>query len=279
MLRIGQIEYANCTPIYHVLREHFPCSEYEFVCGVPTELNRLLKLGEIDVCPSSSIEYALYHDKYRILPHLSISSDGPVASVLLFSRIPIEDLDGKSILLSSESATSVNLLKILMAQRYNCCCRYAVTTLPFQDALVDSSALLLIGDAALRAALTDSGLLVYDLGALWRDWTCLPFVFALWLCRRDIADSPDMVELTSRLIKARILLPMYYPEIAEKALETIWMGHDRLLKYWRDNILYDLDNRKISGLNTFFKKCSELKLIESLPDLDFTDTKTSCLTG
>jgi chorismate dehydratase len=271
MLRIGQIEYANCTPIYHVLREHFPCSAYKFVNGVPTELNRLLGLGDIDVCPSSSIEYALHHDQYRILPQLSISSDGAVASVLLFTRIPIEDLDGNTILLSSESATSVNLLKILMAQRYNCCCRYAVTSLSLSDALLDSPALLLIGDAALRASFSDSGLLMYDLGTLWRDWTGLPFVFALWLSRKDVAGRASLKELANKLIQARLLLPMHYSVIAGEAIETSWMGYDRLIKYWRDNILYDLDRRKITGLMTFFQKCSELGLINSVPDLCFID--------
>jgi chorismate dehydratase len=274
MLRIGQIEYANCTPIYHVIKELFPCSGYEFVKGVPTELNRLLELGEIDVCPSSSVEYALHHDRYRILPDLSISSDGAVASVLLFSKIPIEELDGKPILLSSESATSVNLLKILMAQRYDCCCRYAVTSLSFSDALVDSPALLLIGDAALRASFADSGLHVYDLGALWRDWTGLPFVFALWLCRSDVADTPAIKELAYKLLKARILLPVHYSEIADKSFEVAWMGHDRLLTYWRENIQYGLEEQKISGLMTFFQKCGELGLIESVPELHFIDTES-----
>ena len=272
MLRIGQIEYANCTPIYHVLREHFQCSGYEFIRGVPTELNRLLEHGNIDVCPSSSIEYALHYERYRILPDLSISSDGAVASVLLFSRFPIEELDGKLILLSSESATSVNLLKILMVQRYNCCCRYAVTSRSFSDALVDSPALLLIGDAALRASYAGSDLHVYDLGTLWRDWTGLPFVFALWLCRSDVADSPDLKMLANSLIQARILLPVNYSEIVRKANETGWMGRDRLLAYWRENIQYDLEKPKISGLMTFFEKCGELGLIKSVPDLCFTDT-------
>lgn len=271
MLRIGQIEYANCTPVYHILREHFSCSGYEFVKGVPTELNRLLRLGEIDICPSSSIEYALYYDKYRILPQLSISCDGAVASVLLFSRIPIDRLDGKLILLSTESATSVNLLKILMAQRYNCCCSYAVTSLPLADISTGSPALLLIGDMALRASLQDSDFHVYDLGALWREWTGLPFVFALWLCRTSLADSQEMKELAKKIAHARSLLDVNLSEIAEKAPEAVWMGQERLLKYWQDNIQYDLDDRKISGLMTFFQKCCELKLITSVPDLHFIE--------
>jgi len=272
MLRIGLIEYANCTPIYHVIRQKFSCSGYEFVRGVPTELNSFLELGKIDVCPSSSIEYALHHDRYRILPDLSISSDGAVASVLLFSRVPIEELDDKEILLSSESATSVNLLKILMARRYKCNCRYVTTSLPLSDALLESPALLLIGDSALRASLLAVPTpYVYDLGAIWHDWTGLPFVFALWLCRIDVAENSDLKELAGQLIQTRLLLPEYYPEIAENALESSWMGSDRLLKYWRDNICYVLGKRELAGLVAFYEKCSELGLIASVPDLHFID--------
>lgn len=272
MLRIGQIEYANCTPIFQILRKFFDCSEYEFVKGVPTELNRLLKSGDIDVCPSSSIEYAINHEQYRILPQLSISSDGAVASVLLFSEIPIDELDGRTILLSSESATSVNLLKIIMLQRYNCSCRYMATSLPFSDAIADSPALLLIGDTALRASFAGSRQYIYDLGTLWRDWTGLPFVFALWLCRSDVADSPEIKLLADRLMQIRMLLPEYYSEIAKDAPEAVWMGQVRLLAYWRENIQYDFEKDKTSGLLTYFQKCSELGLITHVPELHFVDT-------
>ncbi|NTW70592.1 MAG: menaquinone biosynthesis protein, partial [Chlorobiaceae bacterium] len=189
MLRIGRIEYANCTPLFHVLQEQFPCPEYEFVAGVPAELNRMLLTGAIDVCPSSSIEYAYHPDRYTILPQLSISSIGAVASVLLFSKVPVEKLDGQKILLSSESATSVNLLKILLAQCFGCSCSYEVAPPGVTVTDGESSALLLIGDSALRASLEKSDLFVYDLGEIWYSWTGFPFVFALWLCRNEVAEG------------------------------------------------------------------------------------------
>ncbi len=269
MLRIGQIEYANCTPLYYLLKEQFDCGEYEFVSGVPAALNALLADGQIDVCPSSSVEYAFHSESYRILPQLSISSNGPVASVLLFSRVPIEDLDGQSIQLSSESATSVNLLKILMAQRYNCSCSYAVNSQNIVAALESSPALLLIGDAALRTAMVETGLRVYDLGKIWRDWTGLPFVFALWLCRNEVTGDPHLIELSRRLIQAKLLAPLHHERILNHASEASWMPGERLLEYWRDNISYDLDEKNIFGLMTFFQKCYELGLIRSLPVLNF----------
>lgn len=271
MLRIGQIEYANCTPLYHMLRERFFCDGYEFISGVPAALNALLAVGKIDVCPSSSIEYAIHSERYRILPQLSISSYGAVASVLLFSRVPIEKLHGQTIQLSSESATSVNLLKILMAQRYNCLCRYVVNPQKIADALDSSPALLLIGDAALRASMIESDLHVYDLGLIWSEWTGLPFVFALWLCRHGVADNPQLIELSRQLIQAKALAPLHHERIIRYAREASWMPQNRLLEYWRDNISYHLEEREILGLMTFFDKCYELGLIKSVPALNFIE--------
>jgi len=273
MLRIGQIEYANCTPLFFVLKECFPCSGYEFIPGVPSELNGLMVSGQIDVCPCSSIEYALHASKYRILPQLSISSDGPVASVLLFSRRPVEELHDHTILLSSESATSVNLLKILMAQRYgHSSCRYIVTSHTTPDALTNESpALLLIGDAALRASLKEYDGYVYDLGELWRDWTGLPFVFALWLCRHEVAETDVLKAVARQLIQAKEQVPSYVTEIVEKVGEADWMGRERVLAYWRNNISYQLDERNIAGLKLFYEKCCQIGLITNLPELAFTE--------
>lgn len=146
MLRIGQIKYANCTPIFHALRKLFPNEDYQFVSGVPAYLNAQLAAGLIDVCPSSSIAFAHHPDRYLIIPGMSISSCGPVQSVLLFSSLPIEELNGKDILLTSESATSVNMLKVLLNKRYGFENKFQTTSLVLKDALRSAPAALLIGD-------------------------------------------------------------------------------------------------------------------------------------
>lgn len=269
MLRIGRIEYANCTPLFHVLQEKFPCAGYEFVTGVPAKLNRMLLAGEIDVCPSSSVEYAYHPERYKILPQLSISSIGAVSSVLLFSRVPVEELDGRKIRLSSESATSVNLLKILLGQRFGCSCTYELAR-PAASAIDDdSSALLLIGDSALRTSSKKSDLYVYDLGEMWYSWTGHPFVFALWLCRNEVAEEEELKNLASRLIQAKELVPGHLEQIATCAKEVDWMGYDRLLAYWRDNISYQLDDRAKAGLMLYYAKCFESGLITAVPTLHF----------
>lgn len=269
MLKIGEIEYANCTPLFHVLREQFPRSGYEFITGVPAELNRMLLAGDIDVCPSSSIEYAYHPERYTILPNLSISSIGAVASVLLFSKVPVEKLDGQKILLSSESATSVNLLKILLSQRFGCSCTYEVASPDVSAADDDSSALLLIGDSALRNSFKTSDRYVYDLGEMWHAWTGFPFVFALWLCRNEVSERVELQELARQLLQAKERVPENLERIALCAKEADWMGPDRLLAYWRDNISYQLDEREQSGLLLYYAKCFEIGLIAAVPKLHF----------
>ncbi len=269
MLKIGQIEYANCTPLFHILREKFPCTGYEFISGVPAELNRMLHAGDIDVCPSSSIEYAYHPDQYTILPQLSISSIGAVASVLLFSRVPIEKLDGNKISLSSESATSVNLLKILLNQRFGCSCSYEVAHPDGSGSAGESAAMLLIGDSALRASLDRSDMLVYDLGEMWYSWTGLPFVFALWLCRNEVAHGLELRTLAWQLIQAKELVSGNLEQIVMRVKEVSWMGQEKLLSYWRDNISYQLDEREKAGLMLYYAKCCEGGLIAEIPELHF----------
>ena len=113
-LRVGHIAYANCVPFFHHLRD---CGfSGEIVPGVPAALNAQLASGAIDLAPSSSFEYARNWQHYRLLPDLSISACGPVRSVLLFAPRPPAQLAGAEIVLSAESATSVNLLQVLLRE-------------------------------------------------------------------------------------------------------------------------------------------------------------------
>jgi chorismate dehydratase len=215
-LRVGQIEYANCTPLFSALKKNFDCTDYRFVSGVPAVLNGMLSRGEIDLCPSSSFEYAKSPDMYYLLPGLSISSIGAVKSVLLFSRLPIEQLDHQAIGLTTESETSVNLLKIILKKGYGLTNHFQRSTLVLDDALNTFGAFLLIGDAALKRGLEARGIYVYDLGALWYELTGLPFVFALWIVTRKAVEAGigEVRLLGERLLKAKRLAYESYGEIA-----------------------------------------------------------------
>lgn len=265
MLRVGRIDYANCTPLFSMLDKRLAEGDLEIVHGVPAELNRQLREGGIDLCPCSSIEYALHADQYLILDGHCIGSDGPVKSVLLFSKVPIEKLSGKKILLTSESATSVGLLKILLVRYFQLDGVVMEKTdssalEPLEDANAD--AMLLIGDSALRAAVSVSTGYCYDLGELWRDWTGLPFVFALWLVnKKNVAgDEAEVRCFLKHLDCVSSLMADEYERIALSSRESGWMDVKQLADYWRV-ISYRLDNRHLQGLNLFYEQLAELNLI------------------
>jgi chorismate dehydratase len=271
-LKIGHIQYANCTPIFSSLISNFDCSGYQFIDGVPARLNAMLRAGDIDLSPSSSIEYAQAHEQYCLLPELSISAIGPVKSVFLFSRVPIEELDGCPIGLSAESDTSVNLLRVLLARRYGFNNSFERTSLPLDQALESFPGVLQIGDAALKGALAAGSTRIYDLGELWHRFTGLPFVFALWIVRREAArdKAPRLAALCRDLIAAKKIAYASYPEIAAACPEREWLAADALVDYWR-TISYELTPAHLEGARCFFRHAYEMGLIPTLPQLRFIE--------
>ncbi|QWV96020.1 menaquinone biosynthesis protein [Geomonas nitrogeniifigens] len=269
-INIGHIKYANCTPIFTALASNFDCTGYRFVDGVPARLNAMLRAGEIDLSPSSSIEYAMAHEQYCLLPELSISAIGPVKSVFLFSRVPVEELDGKVIGLTAESDTSVNLLKVLLARKFGFSNSFERTTLPLHQALEEYPGLLLIGDAALKGAASGSGFFCYDLGQLWHEFTGLPFVFALWIVRREAAleKRAELAALARDLVAAKKLAYASYAEIAAQCEERGWLSEEALVDYWQ-TISYELTDAHLEGARLFFRHAFEMGLIPSLPVLRF----------
>lgn len=269
MLKIGHINYANCTPIFSALSANFDCSRYDFVDGVPSHLNAMLRRGEIDLSPSSSFEYAQAHEQYCLLPELSISAIGRVKSVFLFSRLPIEELDGCTIGLSTESDTSVNLLRVLLARKYGFKNSFERTALPLVQGLGEYPALLLIGDAALKGVAV-GGHRIYDLGELWQEFTGLPFVFALWIARRETARErmAELSALSRDLVSAKRIAYESYAEIAAGCVERQWLAESELVEYWR-TLSYDLTPAHIEGVSCFFRHAYEMRLIPTLPVLRF----------
>ena len=272
-VNIGHIQYANCTPIFSALALNFDCSRYRFVDGVPARLNAMLRAGDLDLSPSSSIEYAQAHEQYCLLPELSISAIGPVKSVFLFSRVPIEELDGAPIGLTAESDTSVNLLKVLLARKYGFRNSFERSSLPLDEALAQYPGLLLIGDKALKGAAAAGGAYrIYDLGELWFEFTGLPFVFALWIVRQEAArEKREELSLLCRdLISAKKIAYRSYPEIAAGCPEREWLGVEELVDYWR-TISYELTPAHLEGANCFFRHAFEMGLIPTLPVMRFFD--------
>lgn len=272
MLRIGRIDYANCTPLFMQLEEKLPGDTTTIVHGVPASLNAKLASGDIDICISSSIEFSRHADQYAILPGHCIGSVGPVKSVLLFTTRPVEELAGEPLLVTSESATSVILLQILLAKRWGLSgCSVVPTSLPWQDALQQSPGLLLIGDRALQAASSSAAIHCYDLGQQWMELTGLPFVYALWLINRSagVGKEAALTRFSQLLEWARERIIPDAELLAAAAPEAVWVGIQALADYWRNAITYQLDEAHLAGLERYYQLAAELGLISSRPQLKF----------
>lgn len=272
MLRIGRIDYANCTPLFMQLEARLPVDTIEIVHGVPATLNARLASGEIDLCISSSIEFSRHAGEYAILPGHCIGSVGPVKSVLFFTRCPVEQLAGKQVFVTSESATSVVLLQILLAKRWGLSgCSVVPTSLPLTDALQQSSGLLLIGDNALQGVSAGLPGYCYDLGQEWHTLTGLPFVYALWLINRKSARGKDaaMGQFIALLDQARDRIIPDAELLASSAPESAWFGLQPLADYWRYAITYQLDAAHLAGLQRYYLLAAELGLIPAVPELVF----------
>ena len=155
-MRVGRIGYINCYPVYGAIDRGVVALAAELVTGTPVELNELLVAGELDVSVISAVEYARHARDLVLLPELAISCDGPVRSVALFSRRPVGQLDGRTVLLTASSRTAVALLELLCRDVWKVRPRFAQTRAEGPDlgALerLPHDAVLVIGDAALLLA-------------------------------------------------------------------------------------------------------------------------------
>jgi len=269
-LRIGRIAYLNVAPYFHFLREAGFAGE--IVAGVPSELNTMLAGGLIDACPSSSFEYGVHAADYYLLPGHSISSIGPVHSVLLFTPGPLNELSGLEIAITGESATSINLLKILLGEFCGVGnVSFKVPDGPVEDLLGAGRSCLLIGDRALAAARTcPAGFQVIDLGALWYHFTGLPFVFALWILRREAAAAfPEEIgRLAGQLDESRRHAFRCLQEMAAQLSVGTGFPVKELESYWRC-MSYDLTAGHMEGLRLYFTLCRKHGLLDTVPDFHF----------
>jgi len=266
-LIIGRIPYANLFPMFYYLDRKCDNSAYRFIRGVPSRLNRMLRSGEIDITPSSSIEYLRNRRHYLILPWFSISSSGPVKSILLFSKVPLNELGGKTIEVSSESETSTALLRVILRDFLSVKPRFRQTNRrSVRSILTSSPAVLLIGDTAMIEARKtstgkvpgpggrsrDSSLFIYDLGELWYKFTGLPFVYALWVVRKkSFSQKGGLVRrLSHDLINAKKYAARSFPSIAAEAPQREWISGKELVEYWKI-ISYDFTGKHLEGLQLF----------------------------
>ena len=269
-MRIGRIPYINCYPVYGAIDRGIVRLRGELVDGVPTALNRRMAQGTLDVSVVSAVEYARDATRYLLLPDLAISCDGPVRSVLLLSRRPVQELDGERLIVSSSSMTSVALLELLFANVWGCQPQFVPGDSELEDVEkftnIAHSARLVIGDAALYFSSHPRKVggdardhrdvppypLVYDLGLEWKRWTGLPFVFAVWVAQRTCPVA-DALSVHASLIESRNWGLAHLDVLARQAAERTGF-HLRDCTEYLSGLDYGLSYPHLAGLTEFFRR-------------------------
>jgi chorismate dehydratase len=273
-LRLGKMGYLNVLPIYHPLECGAVSHNFSLVSGMPSYLNGLMARGELDLSVVSSIEYARHPGRYFIFPDLSISCKGAVRSVLLLSRVPVSELGGETILVTSQSHTSVALLKILLPLHFGVKPEF----LP-GDCSKDISgghypkAFLAIGDEALRLRRHDLYPFCLDLGEAWYRFTGLPFVFALWVVQRRAIEKWNgyLSEALDTLVACKEWGRAHMDEIAELALGRGLLNLEEIRDYYAC-LRYDLTADERRGLELFFNYLQEIGEVSNPPRLETYST-------
>ncbi|MCA1562731.1 MAG: menaquinone biosynthesis protein [Acidobacteria bacterium] len=257
-IHLGAVNYLNARPLVYGLELRSQLFSVRF--DTPSKCAALLHEGSIDVGMIPSIEYLRGHG-YRIVPGLGIVSEGPVASVAVFSSRSIDQV--RSVALDTSSRTSNALLQVLCYELFGVDPKF-IPMPPVPDAmLARCDAALIIGDPALFFDHAAAGVLKVDLGEQWTAMTGLPFVWAFWAGRRR-ALTAEAIDALTEARDAGVR--------QSDALAAAFCGPARAARaqaYLRDNIRYTLGPREEVGLMRFYELAAKHSLVEDTGVLEY----------
>ncbi|GHG75950.1 chorismate dehydratase [Streptomyces griseocarneus] len=256
--RVGHIQFLNCLPLYWGLARTGALLDLDLTKDTPEKLSERLVQGDLDIAPVTLVEFLRNADDLVALPDIAVGCDGPVMSCVIVSQLPLDRLDGARVALGSTSRTSVRLAQLLLAERYGVTPEYYTCPPDLGAMMQEADAAVLIGDAALRASLHDAprlGLEVHDLGQMWKDWTGLPFVFAVWAARRDyLAREPRIVaKVHEAFLASRDLSLEEVGKVAEQAAR--WEAFDAsLLERYFTTLDFRFGPAQLAGVEEFARR-------------------------
>jgi chorismate dehydratase len=258
LLRIGSVPYLNGKPLVDWFHTNAPQVEFDLSYAVPSLLAAQLRAGEIDVANCSIFE-GFVKPGLVLIPDISISADGAVKSVRLFSRVPLSNI--RTVALDTSSLTSSALVQILLSESHGINPQY-VHHPPELDAMLQQyDAGLIIGDLKLFDLRPDTT--VYDLGQGWKELTGLPFVYAGWLAREDRVCA----QMANALTSARDWGLENLEALALKWSARMNLPLDRCQDYLINVMDYHLGPTRLQALRLFQQKCVQHNLISAMHPL------------
>lgn len=266
-LRISAISYLNTAPLMWDFRHEHPAFDVSYT--VPSRCAAELAQASADVGIIPAAAYANISGLV-ILPGVAIASKRAVRSILLVSKVPLEQI--KTVALDSSSLTSVALVQILFARWWR------VRSVRFRSAdpdlptmLKENDAALVIGDPALKV--DRSQYTTYDLAEEWIKFTGKPFVFAFWAVREAGLTDFTSLDLPAIFQQSRNhgLVPENFDVIVREWAGRLGLSAGDVRNYLTNNIYYDLDPDCLEGLALFYRYATECGLLPDAPPLRFAE--------
>jgi chorismate dehydratase len=240
------VSYLNTKPLLYGIKHHPVFQQMELIEDYPSHIAQLLiddkiDLGLIPVAVIPALK------EYHIITDYCIGANGAVASVCLFSQVPMEEIE--RVFLDYQSKTSVNLAKILLKNYWKKEVEFIdATGEDFRNQIKDTTAGVVIGDRALQQR--QSSEYIYDLGEAWKKFTGLPFVFAAWVANKRLP-----IDFVADFNEANALGFQYLDKVIS---ENMFPSFD-LKAYYTSYVSYSLDDEKEKGLEQFLKMLSHFE--------------------
>lgn len=271
--RVGHIQFINCLPLYYGLVKNGILWDVELTKDTARELSRHLLADRLDISPIPSVEYSRHWRELILLPDLSVSCDGPVTSIFLVSKVPIQELNDKIIALANTSRTSQVLLKIILEDKYHVRPTFFECPPNLGSMLLEADAALLIGDPALHIHChVPAGLFAYDLGSEWKQLTGYKMVFAVWAARQGFAkENPELVrEVQRSFVRSMAYSLAHVEQLAKEAARWEAFDADFLQTYFT-TLQFGFDAEHQRGLKEYYRRAHVLGHIAELPQFTFLE--------
>jgi chorismate dehydratase len=271
-LRISAISYLNTAPLMWDFEHSDTGSEFDISYTLPSACARALEAGTADIGLIPAAAYAQVPG-LMALPGVAIASRQPVRSILLVSRVPVDQI--RTVALDTSSMTSVALTKILFEKWLGGGRTFAPMAPDIEKMLARHDAGLMIGDPALQ--IDRSRYLTLDLAEEWIRYTGRPFVFAFWAVRRQALQQDALREASSSQDLATVfqqsrdhgLEPASLDQIAREWAPRLGIGEAGVRSYLTENIYYHLDPPCLEGLQLFYRYAAEIGALPAAPEICF----------
>src|SRR6266436_1329992 len=272
-LHISAISYLNTAPLMWDFEHSEAGRAFDISYTLPSSCARVLKAGTADIGIIPAAAYAQVPG-LMVLPGVAIASRRPVRSILLVSRVPIDQI--RTVALDTSSMTSIALTRILFDKWLGGGRTFVPMEPNIEKMLAAHDAALVIGDPALQ--IDRSRYLTLDLAEEWIRHTGKPFVFAFWAVRQDaLQEAPPELVTIFQQSRDHGLEPASLDQIAREWAPRLGLAESEVRSYLTENIYYHLDAPCLEGLQLFYRYAAEIGALPAAPSIDFLSDVKACI--